>query len=72
MISNSGFIVASNVVYVLIVVFFIYRMLRAASVFNWNPGRTAVQQKQKMKILIGIIVIAVVGIIAAITNILFG
>jgi hypothetical protein len=47
-------------------------MLRAASVFNWNPGRNDIQQAQKMKILIGIVTIAAVGIIAALTNILFG
>lgn len=72
MIGNSGFIIASNIIYVGIVVFFIFRMLKAASAFNWNPGRSEVQQKQKMKILIGIITIAIVGIIAAMTNIIFG
>lgn len=72
MISNSLFIVIANIVYVGIVLFFVFRMLKAASIFNWNPGRSQIQQQQKMKILIGIIAIALVGIIAAITNILFG
>jgi hypothetical protein len=71
-IGNSWFIIASNIIYVLIVLYFITRMLRAASVFNWNPGRNDIQQAQKMKILIGIVTIAAVGIIAALTNILFG
>ncbi|OGY37262.1 MAG: hypothetical protein A3E36_01085 [Candidatus Andersenbacteria bacterium RIFCSPHIGHO2_12_FULL_45_11b] len=72
MIAGSGFIVASNLLYVCIVLVCTYRMMRAASVYNWNPGKSDIQQAQKITILTSIIIIASVGLVAAITNILFG
>ena len=72
MIGNSWFIIVSNLLYVIVVLFFISRMLRAASVYGWNYGRSSIQQVQKIKILTSIVVIAAVGIIAAMTNIFFG
>jgi hypothetical protein len=45
-------------------------MLRSASIYNWNPGDSEVQDRQKIKILQSIVIIAFVGIVAAIANIL--
>ena len=59
-----------NVVCILIVIFYVNRMLRSASIYNWNPGDSEVQDRQKIKILQSIVIIAFVGIVAAIANIL--
>lgn len=62
----------TNIICVIIVIFFVNRMLRASSIYNWNPGDSKVQDPQKIKVLQSIIVIAFVGLAAAIVNIFFG
>ena len=72
MIGNSVFLIVSNLLYVCIVVWCVYSMLRAASVINWNPGKIELQKAERIKIMTSIVIVASVGIVAAITNILFG
>ncbi len=72
MIGNSAFLIISNLIYVCIVVWSIYSMLRAASVINWNPGKIDLQKAERIKILTSMVIVVSVGIVAAITNILFG
>lgn len=61
----------SNIIFVAVVILFMNRMLRAASLYNWNPGDPVVQNPQRIKILQSIVVIACIGLVAAIVNALF-
>ncbi len=61
-----------NIVAVVIVLYFTNRMLRAASIYNWNPGDSSVQDPQKIKVLQSIVIIAFVGLAAAAVNVFFG
>ncbi|HSX24792.1 MAG TPA: hypothetical protein VLG69_02410 [Candidatus Andersenbacteria bacterium] len=72
MIGNSLFLIISNLLYVCIVIWYTYGMLRAASIMSWNYGRSDVQEAQRIRILKAIVIIASVGIVAAITNTVFG
>lgn len=68
----SQIITIFNIASVVIVLFFTNRMLNAASIYNWNPGDPSVQGPQKIKALQSIVVIAFVGLAAAVVNIFFG
>lgn len=72
MIADPEFIIISNLIFVVIVFFFAYRMIRAATIYNWNPGKSDLQYKQKIKILTSIVAIVCIGTIAAAVNIIFG
>lgn len=61
-----------NIICVLAVVFLVNRMLRAASKFNWNPGNSELQNKQKFIILKAIITVACITLLAAIINAFLG
>lgn len=60
-----------NIISVVVVILFVNRMLKAASTYNWNPGDSAIQDPQRIKILQSIVVIACIGLGAAIINALF-
>ncbi len=60
-----------NIVCVLLVAFFVRRILRASSIFNWNPGDDAIQGKQKLVILKTIVILAFIVIVAALVNVFF-
>ncbi|OGY30698.1 MAG: hypothetical protein A3C02_02085 [Candidatus Andersenbacteria bacterium RIFCSPHIGHO2_02_FULL_45_11] len=68
----SDIVTIFNIVAVVIVIYFTNRMLKASSVYDWNPGDSEIQDIQKIKALQSIVSIAFVGLIAAIINILFG
>ncbi len=72
MVDISQAILALNIVFVILVVFWMNRLLRAASKFNWNPGDGQVQNKQKFIILKTILKVAAISLIAAVINIFFG
>lgn len=72
MIANIGFIIVFNIVCVLLVLVFTLRMMRSASVYNWNPGKSDLQYTQKMKILSSLVAIAGIGIIASLVNAFLG
>lgn len=65
----SDIITIFNIVAVVVVIYFTNRMLKASSVYNWNPGDSEIQDAQKIKALQSIVSIAFVGLIAAIVNI---
>ncbi len=60
-----------NIVCVCISMIFLYRMLGASSKYTKNPGDSPVQNAQKLIILKTIVTLVVIGIIAAIVNVLF-
>lgn len=64
-------IIIFNIVSVVVVLFFTNQMLKAASIYNWNPGDPSVQGPQKIKALQSIVIIAFVGLAAAVVNIFF-
>ncbi len=68
----SQIILILNIVFALAVVFLVNRMLRAASKFNWNPGDSDIQNKQKFIILKGLIALACIALAAAIINAFLG
>lgn len=72
MIDQAQNLLILNVVFVVIVGFFVHRMLRAASKFGWNPGDGDIQNKQKFIILKSILIIAFTALTAAIVNAFFG
>lgn len=68
----SQVVLLLNVVFVVVVVVLVNRMLRAASKFNWNPGDSDLQNKQKFIILKAIIAIACIALFAAVINAFLG
>ncbi len=65
----SQIIIGLNIAFVCIAVFFVHRILRASSLYNWNPGDSDIQLAQRIIILKSIVAIACVAIIAAILNV---
>ncbi len=63
------FITIFNIVAIAVVLFFTNRMIKASSVYNWNPGDSDIQNPQKIKVLQSIVVIAFIGLLAAIVNV---
>lgn len=58
-----------NIIAVLVVLYFTNRMLSASSKYNWNPGDSEIQDREKIKVLQCIVAIAFVGLVAAIVNV---
>lgn len=69
---TSQIIVGLNIFFVLSVIFFIQRLLKASSTYNWHPGDNDIQLAQRIIILKCIVGIACIGIIAAAINIALG
>lgn len=67
----SQILIGINILSALIVLFFSRKLLKAASVYNWNPGDNDVQLAQRIIILKSIVAIVCIAIIAAIMNIAF-
>ncbi len=72
MFEDYTFITIFNIVCVVAVLYFTNRMLGAASKYNWNPGDSVIQDAEKIKVLQCIVLIAFIGLVAAIVNIFFG
>ena len=56
----SDIVTIFNIVAVVIVIYFTNRMLKASSVYDWNPGDSEIQDIQKIKALQSIVSIAFV------------
>lgn len=72
MTNPTQLLLIANLFFVVFVLFLVRRMLKAASIFKWNPGDNDVQGKQKLTILRTIVLTAFVTLIAAIMNAFFG
>lgn len=66
-----SFLLIFNSLCALVALFFIDRMLRAGSKYSWNPGDSKIQGEQRIIILQCILTLTVLGILAAIVNVLF-
>ena len=57
-----------NAIFLLMALFFSFRLLRAGSQFQYNVGNAQVQEKMKWIILRCIVILVFLGVIAAIFN----